>query len=56
VVTPYIFNDSAGKYIAQPVDLSKVECGPGYGMMSSVKDLLKYSRALANGTLISKQR
>ncbi len=56
VVTPYDYNDSAGKYLAQPVDLPKMECGPGYGMMSSVNDLLKYSRALDNGTLISKQR
>ncbi len=56
VVTPYDYNDSAGTYIPQPVDLPKMECGPGYGMMSSVNDLLKYTRALDNETLISKQR
>lgn len=56
VVTPYKFNDSAGRYIARQVDLSKMECGPGYGMMSSVTDLIKYSKALDNETIISKQR
>ena len=56
VATPYDFNDSAGKYVAQEVDLSKMECGPGYGMMSSVKDLIKYSSALDNERLISRKR
>tara|TARA_R110002167_G_scaffold29771_4_gene99098 strand:+ start:480 stop:2105 length:1626 start_codon:yes stop_codon:yes gene_type:complete len=56
VVTPYEYNASANKYIAQPVDLHNIECGPGYGMMSSVKDLVNYSHALDNETLISKQR
>lgn len=56
VVTPYDYNDSAKKYIAQSVDLHYIECGPGYGMMSSVKDLVNYSHALDDGTLISKQR
>lgn len=56
VVTPYDFNDSARKYLARQVNLSKMECGPGYGMMSSVSDLIKYSSALDNETIISKER
>ncbi|MCU7551403.1 beta-lactamase family protein [Chitinophagaceae bacterium LB-8] len=56
VVTAYDFNDSAGKYLARPINLPKIECGPGYGMMSSVADLIQYSRALDHETIISKQR
>jgi CubicO group peptidase (beta-lactamase class C family) len=56
VVTPYDYNDSAKKYIATPVDLHNIECGPGYGMMSSVKDMIKYSHALDDEILISRQR
>lgn len=56
VVNPYNYIDSTGEYMAQPINLSNIECGPGYGMMSSVKDLVKYSNALNNGILISKQR
>ncbi len=56
VVSPYNYIDSTSNYQAQTIDLTKIECGPGYGMMSSVKDLVKYSNALDNGFLISKQR
>jgi hypothetical protein len=56
VVTPYDYNDSAAKYIARPVDLPSMQCGPGFGMMSSVADLVKYSSALDNETIISKER
>jgi CubicO group peptidase (beta-lactamase class C family) len=56
VVTPYDFNVSTGKYLAVPVDLPKMECGPAYGMMSSVADLVKYSWGLDHETIISKER
>jgi CubicO group peptidase (beta-lactamase class C family) len=56
VVTPYDFDYSEKKYKAQKVDLSNLECGPGYGMLTSVNDLLKYSRGLDNETILSKER
>jgi hypothetical protein len=56
IVASYGYNDSAGEFVSLPVDITKMECGPGYGMMSSVNDLVKYSSALDNGKLISKQR
>lgn len=55
-VTPYNYIDSTNTYQAQKIDLTQIECGPGFGMLSSVKDLLKYSNALDNEILISKQR
>lgn len=56
VVTPYDFDYAAKQYKAQKVDLSNIECGPGYGMLSSVNDLLKYSRGLDNEIILSKER
>lgn len=56
VVTPYDYNDSAEKYIARPIDLPAMQCGPGFGMMSSVADLVKYAGALDKETIISKAR
>lgn len=55
-VTTYKFIDSVGQYTSSKTNLSKMECGPGYGMMSSVSDLVKYSAALDNEKLISKKR
>lgn len=56
VVTPYDFDYTAKQYKAQKVDLSNIECGPGYGMLSSVNDLMKYSRGLDNEIILSKER
>lgn len=56
VVTSYNFDYTEKKYKAQKVDLSNIECGPGYGMLSSVNDLLKYSHGLDNETILSKER
>lgn len=56
VVTPYDFDYSNQTYKALKVDLSGLECGPGYGMLSSVNDLIKYSSALDKELLISTKR
>lgn len=55
-VPTYKFIDSSGQYTASKTNLSKMECGPGYGMMSSVSDLVKYSAALDKEKLISKKQ
>jgi CubicO group peptidase (beta-lactamase class C family) len=56
VVPPYRFDNITRRFIAEPVNITQMECGPGYGMMSSVVDLVKYSSALDAEVLISKQR
>lgn len=56
VVPAYSFDHITQQFVSQPVNMAQMECGPGYGMMSSVADLVKYSNGLDAGILISKQR
>jgi len=56
VVPSYNFDKATGRYTVKRNDISKMESGPGYGMMSSVADLVKYSNALDKGQIISKER
>ncbi|SFO52128.1 CubicO group peptidase, beta-lactamase class C family [Chitinophaga sp. YR627] len=56
LVPSYRFDHIFQRFIVQPMDITKMECGPGYGMMSSMADLVKYSGGLDAAILISKQR
>lgn len=53
LVQTYRLNDASGKFT--PVDLNprNMQSGPGYGMMSSVNDLVRYSSALSQNRLLT---
>lgn len=53
VVTPYKYDKAASAYESLEIDLTNLESGPAYGMLSSVSDLIKYSDALENEQVIS---
>jgi CubicO group peptidase (beta-lactamase class C family) len=55
-VPSYQYDPATQRFVVRPANITQMECGPGYGMMSSMSDLVKYSSALDAGTLISKQR
>ncbi|MBA4850611.1 serine hydrolase [Emticicia sp. BO119] len=52
----YAYNDSLKAYTNSRLNFPNMQSGPAYGMMSSVRDLVKYSAALDKGTIISKER
>ena len=56
VVTPYAYNQSEKNYKALPIDLAKMQCGPGFGMMSSLSDLVTFSSALDKSIIITRER
>lgn len=56
IVCPIAWNDKDSVWQSQPVNIKKMQSGPGFGMMSSINDLVKYSNALDENTLISKER
>jgi CubicO group peptidase (beta-lactamase class C family) len=56
VAVKYRFDDATGKYVPQPVNPAGMQCGPGWGMMSSVQDLVRYSEAIGTGRLLSAER
>lgn len=56
IVCPEIWNDTLAKWISQPIDMKNMQSGPGFGMMSSINDLVKYSIALDENTIITKER
>lgn len=56
VVVPYEFNDSLKEYLPVPINLNTIESGPAYGMMSSTRDLVKYSRGLSGRELLPEKR
>ena len=54
VVPNHHFHPTTQKFTAKAPNITQMECGPGYGMLSSLADLVKYSCALDEGVLISK--
>jgi len=46
VVSPRNFTDSSGGYSTEKINMQGIQCGPGFGMMSSASDLIRYSSAL----------
>lgn len=46
-------NEADGKFTSVDVDPAKMQSGPGFGMMSSVNDLVKYSAALNRSELLT---
>lgn len=53
VVQTYRLDDPSGKFAPVDLDLNNLQSGPGYGMMSSVNDLVKYSSALSHNRLLT---
>lgn len=48
--------DATGKYVPRPVNPAGMQSGPGFGMMSSLQDLVRYSAAIGSGNLLSAER
>ena len=55
IVTPYSFRSDSGTYVENKEGLNFNTSFPSTGMLSSVSDLVRYSNALDEGRLISKQ-
>ncbi|WP_158640651.1 serine hydrolase domain-containing protein [Anseongella ginsenosidimutans] len=53
VAQTYRLDDSAGKFVPAEVEPDNLQSGPGYGMMSSVNDLVTYSSALSQHHLLT---
>lgn len=49
----YSLNEADGKFMPVDVNLGNMQSGPGFGMMSSVHDLVKYSSALGQNKLLT---
>lgn len=56
VAVKYSFDAAAGKYVPQPVNPVGMQSGPGFGMMSSVQDLVRYSAAIGKESILSAER
>ncbi|UBM58781.1 beta-lactamase family protein [Marinilongibacter aquaticus] len=56
LVPPYAYIDSLGKYQLQDFNFKSINSGPAFGMMSSVNDLVTYSNALDDHTLLTKDQ
>ncbi|WP_353721636.1 serine hydrolase domain-containing protein [Dyadobacter sp. 676] len=56
VAVKYSFDAAAGKYVPRPVNPAGMQSGPGFGMMSSVQDLVRYSAAIGKESILSAGR
>ncbi|SDF01322.1 CubicO group peptidase, beta-lactamase class C family [Dyadobacter soli] len=56
VAVKYSFDAAAGKYVPRPVNPAGMQSGPGFGMMSSVQDLVRYSAAIGKESILPAER
>lgn len=56
VAVKYSLDAATGKYVPRPVNPAGMQSGPGFGMMSSVQDLVRYSAGISGGNLLSAER
>jgi len=56
LMTMYKLNDSTGQFTPVIENLNKMQAGPGFGMRSSMADLVKYANALGKNKLISQSQ
>ncbi|MBO9613956.1 MAG: beta-lactamase family protein [Dyadobacter sp.] len=56
VAVKYSLDAATGKYVPRPVNPAGMQSGPGFGMMSSVQDLVRYSAGIGEGKLLSNER
>ncbi|UPK68145.1 serine hydrolase domain-containing protein [Chitinophaga filiformis] len=48
--------DAAGRFMPNAVNLNNMQSGPGFGMMSSVNDLVRYSSAIGRHKLLTAEQ
>lgn len=56
IACPQIWDEKKGVWVSRPVNTKIMQSGPGFGMMSSINDLVKYSNALDENNIISKEQ
>lgn len=56
IVCPQYWDTKDSTWKSRPINLKNIQSGPGFGMMSSMNDLVKYSNALDQNTLITKEQ
>jgi CubicO group peptidase (beta-lactamase class C family) len=56
IVCPQFWINEDSTWKSEPVKLESLQSGPGFGMMSSMNDLVKYSNALDDNKIISKEQ
>jgi CubicO group peptidase (beta-lactamase class C family) len=56
IVCPQYWDIKDSTWKSRPIRLKNIQSGPGFGMMSSMNDLVKYSDALDQNTLIAQEQ
>lgn len=56
IVCPQYWDIKDSAWKSRPIHLKNIQSGPGFGMMSSMNDLVKYVNALEQNTLIGQER
>ena len=56
IVCPQYWDTKDSAWKSRPIRLKNIQSGPGFGMMSSMNDLVKYSNSLDQNTLIAKEQ
>lgn len=55
IITPYQYNSTSKTFDPRPIDMTFMQSGPAYGMMSSVRDLVTYSSGIVRKNIINKE-
>lgn len=52
IITPYEYNSKTNVFDPRPINMKSMQSGPAYGMMSSVRDLVKYSSGIKQQNIL----
>ncbi|MGG7663009.1 serine hydrolase domain-containing protein [Dyadobacter sp. BHUBP1] len=56
IAVKYSWDDAMKRYVPRPVNPVGMQSGPGFGMMSSLRDLVRYSAAIGEERILSDER
>ena len=56
IAVKYSLDAATNQYVPRPVNPAGMQSGPGFGMMSSMRDLVRYSAAIGEGRILPADR
>ncbi|MDR6803858.1 CubicO group peptidase (beta-lactamase class C family) [Dyadobacter sp. BE34] len=56
IAVKYSWDAATNQYVPRPVNPAGMQSGPGFGMMSSMRDLVRYSAAIGEGRILPADR